>query len=111
MAAPTKPVDITDADFAQFIKQYPNVVIDAWAPWCGPCKRVSPILEELAAEYGGKVAIGKINTDENQKSAMAYGIMSLPTMLVFKNGQRVDQVIGFMPKDALKGKFDKALGF
>ena len=110
MVAPTKPVDINDADFSQFVKQYPNVVVDAWAPWCGPCKRIAPILEELAREYDGKVAIGKLNTDENQRTAMSYGIMSIPTLLIFKDGQRVDQVVGLMPKDSLKGKFDKAFG-
>jgi thioredoxin 1 len=110
MVAPTKPVDISDADFQQFVKQHPNVVVDAWAPWCGPCKRIAPILEELAKEYNGNVAIGKLNTDENQKTAMSYGIMSIPTLLVFKNGQRVDQIVGLAPKDALKSKFDKAFG-
>jgi thioredoxin 1 len=110
MVAPTKPVDINDADFAQFVKQHPNVVVDAWAPWCGPCKRIAPILEELAKEYEGNVAIGKLNTDENQRTAMSYGIMSIPTLLVFKNGQRVDQIVGLAPKDTLKSKFDKAFG-
>ena len=110
MAAPTKPVDINDADFAQFVKQYPNVVVDAWAPWCGPCKRIAPILEELAVEYGGKVAVGKLNTDENQRTAMNYGIMSIPTLLVFKDGQRVDQIVGLLPKDTLKTRFNKAFG-
>ena len=110
MVAPTKPVDITDADFAQFVKQHPNVVVDAWAPWCGPCKRIAPILEELAKEYNGSVAIGKLNTDDNQRTAMSYGIMSIPTLLVFKDGQRVDQIVGVQPKDTLKSKFNKAFG-
>ncbi|HEX2022962.1 MAG TPA: thioredoxin [Candidatus Thermoplasmatota archaeon] len=99
-----------DSDFASFVKQYPNVVVDAWAPWCGPCKRIAPILDELAREYGGKVAIGKLNTDENQATAMKYGIMSIPTLLMFKDGQRVDQLVGLMPKDALKQRFDRAFG-
>lgn len=110
MPAPTQPVDVTDADFAQFVKTHPNVVIDAWAPWCGPCKRIAPIMDELAKEYNGKVAIGKLNTDDNQRIAMQYGIMSIPTLLVFKDGQRVDQVVGFMPKDALQQRFNKAFG-
>lgn len=108
MAAPTTPVDINDADFQEFVKQHQNVVIDAWAPWCGPCKRIAPIIDELAREYNGQVAFGKLNTDENQQTAMKYGIMSIPTLLVFKNGQRIDQVVGLAPKDALKTKFDKA---
>lgn len=111
MAQLKQPVNINDRDFQQFVKQYPNVVVDAWAPWCGPCKRIAPILEELAGEYQGKVAIGKLNTDENQRTAMSYGIMSIPTLLVFKDGQRVDQIVGLMPKDTLKMRFDRAFGF
>jgi thioredoxin 1 len=109
MSAPTHPVDVTDATFAEFVKQHPNVVVDAWAPWCGPCKRIAPIIDELATEYGGKVAFAKLNTDDNQQVAMKYGIMSIPTLLMFKNGQRVDQIVGLMPKDTLKGKIDKSL--
>ncbi|HET6405496.1 MAG TPA: thioredoxin [Candidatus Thermoplasmatota archaeon] len=108
--APTTPVDVTDAEFAQFVKQYPNVVVDAWAPWCGPCKRIAPIMDELAKEYGGKVAIAKLNTDDNQRTAMQFGIMSIPTLLVFKDGQRVDQIVGLMPKDALQQRFNRAFG-
>lgn len=111
MAAPTTPVNISDSEFAAFVKEHENVVIDCWAPWCGPCKRIAPILDELAKDYDGKVAIGKLNTDENQQTAMKYGIMSIPTLMVFKNGERVDQVVGLMPKDTLKGKFDQAFGF
>ncbi|HUR68604.1 MAG TPA: thioredoxin [Candidatus Thermoplasmatota archaeon] len=110
MAAPTQPVDVTDSDFTQFVKQYPNVVVDAWAPWCGPCKRIAPIMEELAKEYDGKVAIAKLNTDDNQRTAMQFGIMSIPTLLVFKDGQRVDQIVGLMPKDALQARFNRAFG-
>lgn len=110
MAAPTHPVDVNDADFAQFVKTHPNVVIDAWAPWCGPCKRIAPIMDELAKDYGGQVAIGKLNTDDNQRTAMQFGIMSIPTLLVFKDGQRVDQVVGFMPKESLQQRFNKAFG-
>lgn len=101
---------VTDQDFAQFVKAHPNVVIDAWAPWCAPCHRIAPVLDELAQEYGGRVAIAKINTDENQQTAMKYGIMSLPTLLLFKDGQRVDQLVGFAPKATLKARFDRALG-
>ena len=110
MAAPTHPVDVSDNDFAQFVKQHPNVVVDAWAPWCGPCKRIAPIMDELAKEYNGKVAIGKLNTDDNQRTAMQFGIMSIPTLLVFKDGQRVDQIVGLMPKDALQQRFNRAFG-
>lgn len=110
MAAPTQPIDITDAEFQQAVKQYPNVVVDAWAPWCGPCKRIAPIIEELSREYGGQVAFLKLNTDENQATAMKYGIMSIPTLMMFKDGQRVDQVVGLVPKDSLKTRLDKTFG-
>ena len=110
MAAPTHPVEITDAEFQQKIKEFDNVVVDAWAPWCGPCKRIAPIIDELATEYGGKVAFLKLNTDENQATAMKYGIMSIPTLMMFKGGQRVDQVVGLVPKDALKARLDKTFG-
>ena len=110
MAAPTHPVDVTDADFASFVKQHPNVVVDAWAPWCGPCKRIAPIIEDLAREYQGNVAFAKLNTDDNQATAMRYGIMSIPTLLIFKNGERVDQVVGLVPKDSLKARLGKSLG-
>lgn len=110
VSAPTTPVPVTDADLAAFVQQHPLVVIDAWAPWCPPCKRLDPIFQELAAEYGGAVAIGKINTDENQRTASRFGIMSLPTILVFRDGQRVDQFVGFAAKETLRQRFAKSFG-
>lgn len=110
MSAPSSPLPVTDQDFQSFVKQHPNVVIDMWAPWCGPCKRIEPILNELAGEYSGKVVIGKLNTDENQATMMKYGVMSIPTLLFFKNGERVDQIVGLVPKDALKQRFAKSFG-
>ena len=110
MAAPSSPLPVTDQDFSSFVKQHPHVVIDMWAPWCGPCKRIEPILNELAGEYSGKVVIGKLNTDENQQTMMKYGVMSIPTLLFFKNGERVDQIVGLVPKDALKQRFSKSFG-
>ena len=103
-------VDVTDATFAQFLKQHPNVVVDAWAPWCLPCKKLDPIMDALAAEYGGQVAIAKLNTEENPQTASRYGIMGLPAVLVFKDGQRVDQVSGLQPKDAYKARFSRTFG-
>ena len=105
--APTVPVDVTDVDFDTFVKRYDTVVVDAWAPWCGPCKRIEPIIKELATEYGGKVAFAKLNTDDNPSVAQRYGIMSIPTLLVFKQGQRVDQIVGLMPKEQLRSKIDR----
>ncbi|MFA5861114.1 MAG: thioredoxin [Candidatus Thermoplasmatota archaeon] len=110
MASLDHPIPATDNDFAQIVKTHANVVVDAWAPWCGPCKRIEPIVNELAAEYGGKVVFVKLNTDENQQIAMRYGIMSIPTLMFFKNGERVDQVVGLVPKDNLKAKISKNFG-
>ncbi|MBY0124015.1 thioredoxin [Bacillus sp. S/N-304-OC-R1] len=77
------------------------VLVDFWAPWCGPCKMIAPVLEELDAEMGDKVKIVKIDVDENQETAGKFGVMSIPTLLVFKNGEAVDKVVGFQPKEAL----------
>lgn len=77
------------------------VLVDFWAPWCGPCKMIAPVLEELDAEMGDKVKIVKLDVDDNQQTAAQYGIMSIPTLLVLKDGQQVDKVVGFQPKEAL----------
>ena len=99
---PNTPIKITDADFNENIKKYPNLVIDCWAPWCAPCMMVGPIIEELANEMQGKVVFAKLNVDENQATSMKYQIMSIPTMLLFKNGDLVDKFIGAVPKEELK---------
>jgi thioredoxin 1 len=99
---PDKPIEITDSEFKDFIEKYPYVVVDCWAPWCGPCRMVSPILEEIAKDYSGKITVGKLNVDENQKTAMEYRIMSIPAMLIFKDSKYVDQVIGAMPRQQLE---------
>ncbi|MGQ0537027.1 MAG: thioredoxin [Methanobacteriota archaeon] len=93
-----KPVDITDGEFEAFVKKHPVVLVDFWAPWCGPCKRVAPVLDELASELEGKVTFAKVNTDENPKTAMKFGVMSIPTLLVFKNGALADTIVGAWPK-------------
>ena len=80
------------------------VLVDFWAPWCGPCKMIAPVLEELDAEMGDKVKIVKLDVDENQETAAKFGVMSIPTLLVLKNGEVVDKVIGFQPKEALAGR-------
>ncbi|TYR82217.1 thioredoxin [Priestia megaterium] len=77
------------------------VLVDFWAPWCGPCKMIAPVLEELDGELGDKVKIVKVDVDENQETAGSYGVMSIPTLIVFKDGQKVDQVVGYQPKEAL----------
>ena len=101
---PDTPINILDADIDEAMKKYPTLVVDCWAPWCGPCRMVGPIIEELATEMKGKIVFGKLNVDENPQTSMKYKIMSIPTMLVFKNGVLVDQFVGAMPKNMLMQK-------
>jgi thioredoxin 1 len=104
-----KPVDLTDDTFTRFVEDNSLVVVDLWAPWCGPCRFVSPIIEEIARDYTGKIAFGKINVDQNPRVATQYSIMSIPTILVFKNGQLVDRIIGAMPRERLEPKITRHL--
>ena len=92
------PVKITDDTFDQFVSKNPLTLIDCWAPWCGPCRIVGPIIDTLAREYRGRVAFGKLNTDENFATATRFNIMAIPTMLILKKGQLVDQIVGALPK-------------
>ena len=93
-----KPVEVTDKTFDETIRNNQLVVVDCWAPWCGPCQMVAPIIEELARQYAGKVLFGKLNVDENPYMAMRYGIMGIPTLLFFKNGELIDRIVGAIPK-------------
>ncbi len=103
-----KPVEITDANFqTEVLKSGTPVLIDFWAEWCGPCKMIAPVVEELANEYQGKLKVGKLDVDNNQQVAMQYGIRSIPTLLIFKEGKVVDQVVGAVPKKMLVEKVTK----
>ena len=105
-----KPRDVTDAEFEQdVLKADLPVMVDFWAEWCGPCKAVSPMVEELAEEYGGRVKFVKLDTEENFDAPDLYGIRSLPTLLVFKGGQQVGQIFGARPKAELERYLEKAL--
>ena len=105
-----KPVTLTDANFeSEVIKADIPVLIDFWATWCGPCKAVAPIVEDLANEYNGKIKIGKVDVDENQQTAIKYGIRSIPTLLIIKNGKVNDMIIGAVPKAQIAKKLNAAL--
>ncbi|HDC9545005.1 TPA: thioredoxin [Staphylococcus aureus] len=101
-------VKVTDADFDSKVESGVQLV-DFWATWCGPCKMIAPVLEELAADYEGKADILKLDVDENPSTAVKYEVMSIPTLIVFKDGQPVDKVVGFQPKENLAEVLDKHL--
>jgi thioredoxin 1 len=109
MSSLTTPIILTDSNFKIEIARYPILLVDFWAPWCGPCRMVTPIIEQLAREYSGRIAFGKVNVDENQMISASYGIQSIPTMMIFKKGKAVDTMIGALPKAQIEIKLKQQL--
>ena len=101
----SKPILMTDTNFSSEVTKAKLIVVDFWAPWCGPCKMVGPLIEELATEYAGKVVFGKMNVDENQMVPRSFGIQGIPTLMIFKNGKAVDTLVGAYPKSQIESKF------
>ncbi len=100
-----RPIVMTDSNFYSVVSKHKIMVVDFWAPWCGPCRMVSPIIEQLAREYAGRVAFGKLNVDENPRTSNSFQIRSIPMMLVFKDGKAVDGILGAVPKAVIESKF------
>jgi thioredoxin 1 len=105
----TKPTPVTDSNFSEIVNKHPLALIDCWAPWCGPCVVISPIVEELAKEYAGKVFVGKLNVDENPTTAGLFQIFGIPTLLMIKNGREVDRIVGLVPKEHIEARLKKHL--
>jgi thioredoxin 1 len=105
----SKAIEITDANFEEIMKSEHPILVDFWAEWCGPCKMIGPVVEELAGEYEGKAIIGKVDVDSNPNVAAKFGIRSIPTLLFFKGGEIVDKQVGAVPKTVLSQKLDAQL--
>ena len=98
---------LDDNNLAETVSEHPFVVLDCWAEWCGPCKMVAPVIEQLAKEYAGRITFAKLNIDENMGTAMKYQISAIPTMLVFRNGEMAGQIIGALPKNHIEQKLQE----
>jgi len=98
------PIILNDYNFSDSLSKYPLLVVDFWAPWCGPCKMVSPIIEQLAEQYVGKIVFGKVNVDENPHISQRFGIQSIPTLMILKEGQVIDVMVGALPKGQIENR-------
>jgi thioredoxin len=106
----SKKLEFTDANFeTEVVASQIPVLVDFWAPWCGPCRILDPVVEEIAGAYDGKLKVGKMNTDDNRETAAKYGIMSIPTLLLFKNGKVEERIVGAQPKKAIVEKINGML--
>jgi len=105
-----KPILLSDVSFSSEISKYPLMVVDFWAAWCGPCRMVAPIIEQLAKEYAGRVAFGKLNVDENPLTSGEFEVQSIPTLLIFRNGEAVDGIVGAVPKYQIESRIKVHLG-
>jgi len=102
-------ITLDDANFEETVNNHPLMLIDCWAAWCGPCRMIAPVVNELARDYAGRVTVGKLNVDENPETAMSFGIMSIPTLLIMRKGKEVDRIIGAVPKQFIEEKLQKYL--
>lgn len=102
-----EPVRVTDENFDKIVREHPIVLIDCWAPWCGPCRAIASTIEEIAEEYRGRLFVGKLNVDDNPKTAVGHQIQSIPTLLLMKDGCEVDRIIGLCPKEHITQKIGK----
>lgn len=105
-----EPVHVTDSNFDETVKKHAVALVDFWAPWCNPCLALAPTIEELAKDYGGKMLVGKLNVDENPVTAECFQVVSIPTMVIMKNGQEVDRIVGCVQKKTIEAALRKHLG-